>query len=87
MTKRRKITRPEYTNDFYGIYGIMGEEDTAVKYLQTAIDIDDLDRLTLVEDISGSEEWSVRDLFQRDVDRDRVLEKEVGIVDWTFWDR
>ena len=82
MTRRRKTTRPEYTNEFDGIYGIMGEENTAVKYVQTAIDIDDLDRLTLVEDISGSEEWSVRDLFQRDVDRDRVLEKEVGIVDY-----
>lgn len=62
----------KYTKKLYGTFGELGEYDTGVRYIQTAISVDELDDLTLVEDIPGSEDWGVRQLFQRGVSIERV---------------
>ncbi len=56
-----------------GIYGELGEGANAkVRFLQTVITREDLESITLISNIPGSEKWDVRDLFQRDVDDERV---------------
>jgi hypothetical protein len=50
-----------------------------VLYVQCALPVRDIGKIKLAEELPGSEEWPVRDLFQRDVDYDRV---EKGIVPW-----
>lgn len=57
-------------NGFYGRFGSGGNVD--VSYIQTAMDFEFLNNITLIEDIKGSDKWKVRDLFQRNVDRNRV---------------
>lgn len=62
-----------YNQTKHGFYGELGSGANArVKFLQTAISCDELDKITLIQNIPGSEAWDVRDLFQRDVDHDRV---------------
>ena len=63
-----------YNEKFTGSYGEMGRGSNArVKFLQASIKAQLLDKITLIQDIQGSETWKVRDLFQRDVDEERVL--------------
>lgn len=50
-----------------------------VLYVQSALPVRDIGKIRLAEELPGSEEWPVRDLFQRDVDYDRV---DKGIVPW-----
>ena len=50
-----------------------------VLYVQCALPVRDIGKIKLAEELPGSEEWPVRDLFQRDVDYDRV---DKGIVPW-----
>jgi hypothetical protein len=58
-----------------GIHGNLGKGANAdIVFIQTVLTIDELDSITLVGNIPGSETWDVRDLFQRDVDDDRVTE-------------
>jgi hypothetical protein len=62
-----------YNQKKAGFYGELGSGANArVKFLQTAMSYEELDKVTLIQDIPGSETWDVRDLFQRDVDQDRV---------------
>ena len=62
-----------YNQSLYGYFGEFGSGANAqIFFLQSAINPEDLDKITLIGDIEGSETWSVRDLFQRDVDTDRV---------------
>ncbi|MEX0943965.1 MAG: hypothetical protein WD002_15650 [Pseudomonadales bacterium] len=69
----RPRPEPAYNQVFYGYFGEFGSgTDTKVSYVQTAIRPADLDKLTLISDIPGAEAWSVRDLFQREVDVERV---------------
>ena len=57
-----------------GYIGKLGHGANAdVVFLQTAISKAELDDITLIQFIPGSAKWPVRDLFQRDVDNDRVL--------------
>ena len=76
MHNTQELPKPplpeKYSKKLYGAFGELGEYDTGVRYIQTALSIDDLDDLTLVEDISGSEDWGVRQLFQRGVSNERV---------------
>lgn len=66
-------TRPVYNQSLPGYFGEFGSGANAkIFFLQSAINPVDLDKITLIGDIEGSEMWSVRDLFQRDVDSDRV---------------
>ena len=50
-----------------------------VLYLQCALPVKSIGQIALAEELPGSELWPVRDLFQRDVDYERV---ERGIVPW-----
>lgn len=72
------VTRPPRVANIYnqqldGVYGVFGSgSGLQAFYLQSAIAPSELARLDLISDISGSEKWSVRDLFQRDVDNKRI---------------
>lgn len=62
-----------YNQRLDGVYGEFGAgADVQALYIQTAITPKQLDRISLISEIRGSERWPVRDLFQRDVDNDRV---------------
>lgn len=43
-----------------------------VTYLQTVFCLGDLEQITLAEELPGSDNWPIRDLFQRDIDHHRV---------------
>lgn len=59
----------------WGLYGELGEgENAKVRFLQTVINHDELDDIELISSIPGSERWDVRDLFQRDVDDERITQ-------------
>ena len=62
-----------YNQQIDGVYGVFGS-GTGLQafYLQSAITPADLEKLSLISDIRGSERWPVRDLFQRDVDNQRI---------------
>jgi hypothetical protein len=62
-----------YNQRIRGFYGELGSaRNVQIFYLQCGIRPEELSRVTLVSEIPGSECWSVRDLFQREVDTDRV---------------
>ena len=68
----------QYNQSIQGYFGEFGSGANAkIFFLQSAINPVDLDKITLISDIPGSETWSVRDLFQRDVDDERV---ENGLI-------
>ena len=68
--------QPAYNQQKSGYYGELGRGANArVKFLQTAVSHDELDKIALIQNIPGSEMWDVRDLFQRDVDMDRVTQQ------------
>lgn len=73
MARIPSTTKIIYNRKKYGYSGQLGRGGNAViRFIQTAITPDELDAITLVENIQGSERWEVRDLFQRDVDGERV---------------
>jgi len=74
-----QITPPPNTNNdplnqqklgFFGKFGSGGNVE--VSYVQSVMNFDFLDKISLIENIKGSDRWDVRDLFQRNVDDDRV---------------
>ena len=70
------IHRQKYTHQLPGIYGEFGAgAGLRAFYLQSTIAPSELSRVSLISDISGSERWPVRDLFQRDVDNERITDK------------
>lgn len=63
----------KYTKQKHGYFGELGSGAHArIRFLQSAVTKDELDNITLIENIPGSERWEIRDLFQRDVDMARV---------------
>ena len=67
------ITPKPYNQRLHGVYGEFGSgAGLQAFYLQSAIPPATLARISLISDIKGSERWPIRDLFQRDVDDDRV---------------
>ena len=73
MRKPKKSVVKRYDKEKSGIYGELGHGDGAqVRFIQTAFGTNELSNITLISNIPGSEKWPVRDLFQRDVDKDRV---------------
>lgn len=74
------MTIPPVTDHLFnqrlaGVYGEFGAgTGVSALYLQTALQPAQLDDISLISDIEGSERWHVRDLFQRDVDLDRVTD-------------
>lgn len=62
-----------YNDRLPGVYGEFGSGAALQAfYLQTSIKPAILSKISLVKDIPGSERWRVRDLFQREVDDERV---------------
>ena len=65
----------EYSHRLPGVYGEFGAgAGVHAFYLQSALTPAQLGWVSLISDIRGSERWPVRDLFQRDVDNERVTE-------------
>ena len=64
-----------YNRQLHGVYGEFGAgAGVQAFYIQSAITPGQLNWLSLISDIQGSERWPVRDLFQRDVDNGRIKE-------------
>ena len=62
-----------YNKTKFGYFGELATGAHAhLRFLQTALSGEDLDNITLIENIPGSETWDVRDLFQRDWYKERV---------------
>lgn len=67
------VNPPKYNKQKYGYFGELGHGAHArIRFLQSAVTKDELDNITLIEHIPGSERWDIQDLFQRDVDMTRV---------------
>lgn len=63
----------KYNGELSGFFGEFGGGNNArISYIQTGLKSSDLDILKLVSEIQGTEKWPVRDLFQREVDMERV---------------
>ena len=76
MSKLPPVHSATYNKIKNGYYGELGEGANAkICFIQTAINRTELDSITLIENIPGSESWDVRDLFQRDVDKKRVTDR------------
>ena len=67
------LMQQRYSRQLPGVYGQFGTgAGVRAFYLQSALTPDQLNWVSLISDIRGSERWPVRDLFQRDVDNDRI---------------
>ena len=75
MAKLPIVLKTKYNESMVGVAGEIGAGRYGVRYLQGAIPIAEIDRLTLVSELPDSERWHVRQLFQRDIDKKRVLEE------------
>lgn len=76
LTKHKKI----YDEQIRGVFGTFGAGmGIRVCFLQAALEAAELAKIQLVSEIPGSDRWPVRDLFQRDVDSQRV---ESSILPW-----
>lgn len=65
--------RPHYNERLPGVYGEFGSgSGLQAFYVLTAVSPAQLRKISLVKDIPGSERWPVRELFQREVDDERV---------------
>jgi len=70
-----KKNKNKYNQSISGFFGEFGTGGNAkVFFLQSGISPKELNKIDLISDIRGSERWSVRDLFQREVDDDRVTD-------------
>ena len=75
MTDNPPLEKQQYNQQLHGVYGEFGTgAGVQAFYLQSAIPPAELDRISLISEIQGSERWPVRDLFQRDVDNQRIME-------------
>jgi len=71
------VTKPEYNQKKCGVVGELGSgAGLVVKYIETSLQRDDLERISLVEKIPDSYKWNVSDLLQRQIDAIRV-EKQI----------
>ena len=62
-----------YSQVLEGAYGEFGSgAGLRAMYLQTAVSPQYLDNFRLIRDIPGSQRWPVRELFQREIDDERV---------------
>lgn len=68
-------TKQRYNHELPGVYGQFGTgAGVHAFYLQSALKASQLSWVSLISEIRGSEQWPVRDLFQRDVDNDRITD-------------
>lgn len=65
--------QPALNKELSGFFGKFGHgSNVEVRYLQSVITHEFLTNIKLIEEIDGSDKWNVKDLFQRNVDHDRV---------------
>lgn len=75
---RPKQRKNKYTHSVNGVFGEFGAaENRRVRYIQGNLLPDELESFVMVSDIPGNKKWSIRELFQREVDDARV---ENGII-------
>ena len=73
MATEPPIIRRQYDRSIPGVYGEFGAgAATQAFYIQSALTPAQLSWVSLISEIAGSETWPVRDLFQREVDSERV---------------
>ncbi len=73
MTILPPITSNPYNQKLQGFYGEFGAgSGVCALYLQSAIEPIQLERISMISEIEDSKRWPVRNLFQRDVDTERV---------------
>lgn len=70
--KKKRQNKRKYEKTMMGFMGSLGEEQNRINYIQLNIPVQELDILGLVSEIPGSEKWPIRQLFQRDIDVERV---------------
>lgn len=76
-----KQPKNEYSDRFYGVFGEFGAgENRRVRYIQGNLKVEDLDSVKMVSDLPGNEQWSIRELFQREIDETRVENDIVGYL-------
>ena len=64
-----------YNQSIPGVYGVFGAGGgLQAFYIQATIQPSDLNNISLISEIPGSEKWRIQDLFQRDVDNERITE-------------
>lgn len=74
MNVKPPIPSTHYNQEARGVYGEFGSgAGSRAFYVQSAMSPVELENVSLVSDIPGSEKWPVRALFQRDIDTERVL--------------
>ena len=71
------IISPNLINPFdekkFGIWGTLGSgAGCHVHFIQTVLSSRDLDNIKLISDIPESKKWSIKDLFQRNINHSRV---------------
>lgn len=75
MTTPPPERKSAYNRHLDGVYGEFGAgAGVQAFYIQSAITPRELDWVSLISEIQGSERWPVRDLFQRDVDNVRITD-------------
>lgn len=71
--KKPAIKINPYNQRKLGVYGNLGKGENAdILFIETVISAIELDAIHLISNIPESEKWSVRDLFQREIDHERV---------------
>ena len=62
-----------YNHKLKGFYGeFMPTKNSKIFYVQSGLPLSELKKINLVSDIPHSERWSIQDLFQREIDDERV---------------
>lgn len=75
------VPTEDYNQTIYGYFGEFGSGGNAqCVFIQTGLCPSDLGRVSLVSEIPGSEKWPVRDLFQREVEEERVSNKIIPYI-------
>lgn len=72
MSPMPKVQGNEYNEKRLGYYGELGQGLFGARYLLTGFPINDIDSLKLVSEVKESDTWTVKALFQRDINEERV---------------
>ena len=73
--QRPSVMPPVLNQEVPGFFGEFGHGgNVEVRFLQSVVTHDFLSKIKLIEEINGSDKWNIKDLFQRNVDHDRVGE-------------
>ena len=72
---KKKVVKQVFDKSMMGQRGVIGGRDLQVNYIQLNLPVTEIDILGLVSEIPGSEQWPVRQLFQRDIDVELVTKE------------